>query len=794
MNYGYFAQDKREYVITRLDTPAPWVNYLGSPKYGAIISQNAGGYSFLKSGARGRILRYRFNYDDMPGRYVYLRDDDTSDYWSASWQPVGKQEGYRGQCRHGLGYTVIESQYSEIASHTTYYVPLGQRYEIWRQRLKNESDRQRHLSLFGYAEFSNHGDYEQDLVNLQYSLFISKTHFDENKIIQAISENSDEAVFRFFALTGSPINSYCGDREAFIGAYRSYRNPQAVVEGHCANALNYNLNSCGALHTAISLQPGEEKELIFILGQHAQDEAADIVRRYEPDGLSQSQCELDLQALERYWQHNLANLQVETPDENFNQMVNNWNAYQCFTTFIWSRAASLIYCGQRDGYGYRDTVQDIQGIMHLRPDLAREKLIFMLTAQLDHGAGLPLVSFDHYPGRDYTVDAFAHISENGEPAYRADDALWLFPTVKKYIAETGEIDFLNLQVPYANTGTGTVYEHLKQAIAFSYAHPGRNGLPAGLIADWNDTLRLGEKGESTFVAMQLYLALTTMQRFAALLNDKTYLKDLETKQAELAEKIDALCFEGDRYIRGITDTGLRIGSQDSTAAKLWLNPQSWAVLSGLADQERAQTILDNVYENVRSDYGAHLMDSSLHDLEFDGALARIYNDSCKENAGIFLQPQGWLILAEAWLGRGERAYDYFTASSPAHQNERAEIRVMEPYVYGQFTEGCGSPHAGRSHVPWLTGTASTIMVACVEGILGLRPDATGILVQPAIPRIWDRVRIEKVFRGKRLNIVVENKDGNETGYQEIYLNGQKMDSNYFTFKQLDADNEIVYIM
>ena len=260
MRFGYFDQEKREYVITKLDTPAPWVNYLGSPEYGAIISHNAGGYSFVKSGAKGRILRYRFNDNDTPGRYIYIRDDDSKDYWSASWQPVGKNDGYKGSCRHGLGYTTIESEYKGIETKTSYYVPLKETYEVWRHVIKNNSKKKRNISLFGYAEFTNNSDYEQDTINLQYSQFISRTYFENNKIIQSISENSNEAVFRFFALVGSPITSYTGDKKNFIGNYRSYKNPEAVYKGNCGNKLNYNLNSCGALHTSICLKAGEEKK------------------------------------------------------------------------------------------------------------------------------------------------------------------------------------------------------------------------------------------------------------------------------------------------------------------------------------------------------------------------------------------------------------------------------------------------------------------------------------------------------------------------------------------------------
>ncbi|HZJ99843.1 MAG TPA: hypothetical protein VFC79_07540 [Tissierellaceae bacterium] len=791
MKYGHFDKENKEYVITKLDTPAPWVNYLGSPKYGAIISHNAGGYSFVESGAKGRILRYRFNHDDSPGRYIYLRDDDSKDYWSQSWQPVGKVRGYKGSCRHGLGYTSIESEYAGILSKTTYYVPLDETYEIWKLNIKNKSNKERNISIFGYAEFSNNSDYEQDTVNLQYSQFISRTYYEDNRIIQSISENSDEAEYRFFALLGSPISSYTGDKRDFIGSYHSYSNPQAVMRGNCGNTLNYNLNSCGALHTSNCLKPGEEKEIIFILGQHKPSNAQAIIDRYKDDP---NKTNLDLLDLKKYWDENSKNFRVQSPDENFNHMINTWNAYQCFITFTWSRAASLIYCGQRNGYGYRDTVQDIQGIIHLAPEKAKEKLTFMLSAQVDNGGGLPLVKFSHNPGHEDTPDDYSYVRETGHPSYRADDALWLFPTIKKYINETGDLDYLDQMIPYANKGIDTVYNHLKKAIDFSLNRLGPNGLPAGLHADWNDCLRLGTNGESTFVAMQLYQSLDIMMDFAKTKLDISYLKYLSAHRYSLAEKIENLCFEGDRYIRGITEDGMRVGSKDNKEASLWLNPQSWAVISGLVDKDIGEVILENVYKNLNTKYGAKLMNPSFKEHGFEGALAKVYNASSKENGGIFLQTQGWLILAEALMGHGNRAYQYYKESSPAHQNDIAHTRIMEPYVYGQFTESSDSPFEGRSHVHWLTGTASTVMVGVVEGILGIRPDINGILIQPSIPSEWKELTIEKTFRGKKLVIMIVNQEEKENGFKEIYLNGAKVKSNYFLEEDLSAFSEILYIM
>lgn len=803
MNYGYFDSLNREYVITRPDTPAPWVNYLGSPEYGAIISNNAGGYSFAKSGANGRILRYIFNSFDQPGRYLYLRDNDSADYWSASWQPVGKSlDLCRYECRHGMGYTVMTADYSGIRSEAAYYVPLGKSYEVWTLSVSNHSERARDLTLTGYAEFTNHSNYEQDQVNLQYSLFITKTLFEKNRIIQQIHGNLDalpedgqvdskNVTERFFGLAGAEAASYCGEKEHFLGKYHGYGNPLGVISGSLGNVDSYNENSCGALSCQVTLAPGETKTILFVLGPDGSEAAASILDSYADPA---AQTKKELQELKSFWYEKLDHLKVRTPSPEFDTMLNTWNAYNCFMTFIWSRAASFIYCGLRNGYGYRDTVQDIQGIIHLAPEMAAEKLRFMLSAQVSRGGGLPLVKFTHCPGQEDTPDDASYRQETGHPAYRADDALWLFPTVWKYISETGNLDFLDEIIPFADKEEDTVYGHLRRAIQFSIDHLGPHGMPAGLYADWNDCLRLGADGESSFVAMQFYYALDILKRFAEYKKDADYVKYLEEKLAEAGTIIQTLCWDQDRFIRGYTEHGERIGAPADPEASLWLNPQSWAVISGLASPGQADAVLENVYKNLNTDYGALLMDPPYHAHAFDGALAVIYNQGTKENAGIFSQSQGWLILAEALRGHGERAFTYFMENAPAAQNDRAEIRRLEPYCYGQFTEGRASEHPGRSHVHWLTGTASTVMVGCVEGILGLRPDPEGIRIAPSIPKGWEHLEIEKDFRGKHLHIRIENPDGRESGFQKLILNGRELDSSYIPAGILEEENEIRLIL
>ena len=621
MKYGYFDNENREYVITNPATPAPWVNYLGSPEYGAIISNNAGGYSFAKSGANGRILRYVFNNFDQPGRYIYIRDDRSSDFWSASWQPAGKDLAqYKSECRHGIGYTKISADYSDIHSEALYYVPLGKSYEVWALSVTNHSDHERNLTLSGYAEFTNHNNYEQDQVNLQYSLFISRTLFEGNRITQQIhgnldaipeNENVDEknVTERFFGLAGAEVSSYCGDKNEFLGSYHGYGNPEGIVCGDLGDKTSYNENSCGALSCKITLKAGETRTIAFLLGMKPSSEAAEVIRCYENPAPTVAE---ELEALKADWNSKLDNLKVSTPSPEFDTMINTWNAYNCFMTFIWSRAASFIYCGLRNGYGYRDTVQDIQGIIHLAPKMALEKIRFMLSAQVNNGGGLPLVKFTHTPGKEDTPDDASYVQETGHPAYRADDALWLFPTVYKYISETGNTAFLDEVIPFANKEEATVYEHLKRAVAFSLDHLGPHGMPAGLYADWNDCLRLGANGESSFVALQFYYAMTILKIFAEYKKDTEYVQYLEETQKAFGEKVQELCWDNDRFVRGYTESGERIGEAAAPEANMWLNPQSWAVISGLATPEQGDAALNNVYERLNTEYGAILMDCLLY--------------------------------------------------------------------------------------------------------------------------------------------------------------------------------------
>ncbi|MRS04611.1 N,N'-diacetylchitobiose phosphorylase, partial [bacterium] len=374
MQYGYFDDDKKEYVITRPDTPQSWSNYLGSTEYGAIITNNAGGYGFYKSGAKGRFLRLRFNSVpmDQPGRYFYLRDRQSGDYWSASWQPVGKPlEQYASICRHGTAYTTIESTYSGIKSETTYFVPVGECFEYWRLKITNESDKPRDLSIFSFCEFTNQWNTFQDTVNLQYSLFIIQgTRIEDNLLRISIQDNlnketesyveDDSAMNTWIGMVGSPVTGYDTNREAFLGTYRGYHNPSVVENGKCSNSNTYGDNGCGSLQTEITLQPGECREVMILLGI---GDACTIGKRTLAKFGSLEQADLELEKLKESWHSKIGSMTANTPDEEFNHTINMWGLYNCLITFAWSRAASLVYNGERDGLGYRDSVQDVLGVL-----------------------------------------------------------------------------------------------------------------------------------------------------------------------------------------------------------------------------------------------------------------------------------------------------------------------------------------------------------------------------------------------------------------------------------------------
>jgi cellobiose phosphorylase len=780
MQYGHFDDSAKEYVITRPDTPQSWSNYLGSTEYGAIITNNAGGYGFYQSGARGRFLRLRFNNVplDQPGRYFYLRDNASGDYWSASWQPVGKPlDQYQSTCRHGTAYTVITSRYAGIASEATYFVPLGQNFEYWRLKVTNESDQPRELSAFSFCEFTNQWNTQQDQVNLQYSLFIVRGELTDDKLLRiAIQDNltpESEAFFKhdlamhsWMGMAGSAIDGFDSSREAFLGPYRGYHNPLAVEQGRCDGSRVYGDNACGSLQTNLTLQPGESREVLILLGI---GDARTVGKSTFAEFGSLVRAEAELQKLKEHWHAKLGSLTVNTPDEELNHTLNVWGLYNCLITFAWSRAASLVYNGERDGLGFRDSVQDILGVLAAIPEEARQRLELMLTGQVANGGAMPIVqAFGHKPGSE---------TPPANEEYRSDDCLWFFNAVPAYVGETGDFDFYNKILPYADHGEATVFGHLRRALEFNLERTGKHGLPCGLSADWNDCLRLGYYGESLFVAFQVRLGLTVYAEIAERLHQPAEADWALSQREKLDAAIQAIAWDGDWFIWAIGQDGTVYGTKDYTEGQVYLNTQVWSVLSEAATPEQAARSMDTVHKQLATPYGLMLSAPPFVKTPIDVMRAVVFNPGIKENAGIFNHTQGWGIMAECLLGHGERAYEYLRASMPAAYNTKAEVRQCEPYVQAQTTYSTYSPRAGNTRTAWLTGAAAWSYYSATQYILGIRPEADGLRLGPCIPSAWDGFSATRQFRGQTLRITVHNPEHVCKGVIKMTVDGNPIEGN-----------------
>ncbi len=801
VQYGYFDDENKEYVIERPDTPRSWSNYLGSTEYGAIITNNAGGYSFYKSAAQGRFMRMLFNAVpmDQPGRYLYIRDKESGNYWSASWQPVGKSlltpsgHEYKSECRHGTAYTKITSEYSDIKSETLYFVPLKRTDEIWHLKITNNGKEKRNLSVFTFVEYTNNWKLSQDLNNLQYSQYIIKMNVVDNIIDHGTNvympsmpedfEDDGQGRHTYLAITGAEVKGFDTDRDIFLGAYHAYANPVVVEEGKCKNSIAVGDNGCGTLQVDVEIQPGETKELIVVMGV---GEAGIEGKKAVQELGNPAAVQKEFNKLKKYWHSKIKGLNTETPDKEFNSMFNVWNPYNNLMTFAWSRAASLIYSGERDGLGFRDTVQDMLGIIQSIPEEVRERLELMITGQVSNGGAMPVVKpFAHNPGNEPMPE---------ETMYRSDDCMWLFNTIPAFVKETGDISFYNKILPYADKGEDTVFGHLKQAIMFNLNHSGMHGFPCGLSADWNDCLVLGFDGETTFVAFQLRYALKTFIEIAEMMNKPEEIKWAEEQLKKLDENLEKYAWDGDWYLRAYRADGLKFGSKENDEASIFLEPQPWAVISGHTSEDKSKKLLDVVNKHLSTDYGLMINDPPVEKTDPKVIKSRLFNKGMKENASIFQHTQSWVVIAETLVGNGNRAYEYFRKFMPSAYNTKAELRETEPYVYAQFTNSIYSPRYGASRLPWLSGTASWAYYAAAQYILGIQPDYYGLKINPCIPSDWKELKVTRRFRNKYFYIVIKNKKGKQKGVKNLNVNGEDIEGNLIPLEKMKENNEVVVIM
>lgn len=781
MQYGHFDNEKREYVIDRVDLPVSWTNYLGVKDLCVVVNHTAGGYMFYQSPEYHRVTRFRGNAVpmDRPGHYVYLRDAEDGDYWSISWQPVGKPlDQAKYTCRHGMSYTTYECDYKGIKASQTLMVPMDDAVELWDVRLKNTTDKERRISVFSYCEFSFH-HIMIDNQNFQMSLYCAGSSYDENIIEYDLFY--EEFGYQYFTSNVTPDGFECL-RDSFLGAYRTEDNPIAVEHGTCSGSHELGNNHCGSLQKDLVLAPGEEVRLIFMLGEGNREAGKKIREKYS----DMANVDAAYAQLKDYWENKFAQLQIKTPNEGMNTLINTWNLYQAEVNIMFSRFASFIEVGGRTGLGYRDTAQDAMTIPHSNPEKCRQRIVELLRGLTTKGYGLHLFSPEWFdpdakkekkkPFKSPTVIPTVNANNivHGLEDACSDDALWLVPSIIEYIKETGETGFADEAVTYADGGEGTVYEHMKRILDFSAEQVGATGICKGLRADWNDCLNLGG-GESAMVSFLHYWAICHFLQLAEYLGRT---EDVEKYQA-MRERVGNVCnrelWDKEWFIRGITKNGKKIGTSEDAEGKVHLESNAWAVLSGAADVEKGKRAMDSVDKYLFTPYGI-LLNAPSYTVPNDdiGFVTRVY-PGLKENGSIFSHPNPWAWAAECVLGRGDRAMKFYNALCPYYQNNMIEIRQSEPYSYCQFVVGRDHTAFGRARHPFMTGSGGWAYFSATRYMLGIRPDFEHLTIDPCIPADWREFSAVRRWRGAEYDIHVENPDGVMKGVQELYLDGEKVE-------------------
>ncbi|GHV15914.1 N,N'-diacetylchitobiose phosphorylase [Spirochaetia bacterium] len=789
MQYGYFDDEKREYVIDRVDVPVSWTNYIGTKDLCGVFNHTAGGYLFYKNAEYHRVSRFRPNGVpmDRPGHYVYVREDEPEkagaegtlvpDYWSLSWQPVGKPLDSSGPdaakytCRHGLSYSRFQVEYSGIRGEQTLFIPPEDPVEIWDVKLKNESGRRRTLSVFGYMEFSYH-HIDMDNKNFQMSLYASGSSCKDGVI--EFDPFYEDGGFQFFTAAGGNAGDFDSMRDRFIGPYRTETNPIAVEKGRCSQSSELGGNHCGAIRRQITLEPGEERRVIFILGEGNAETGVQYRAKYG----NFAAVDAAFAGLAHFWDEKLGKLQVETPNKGMNTMLNIWTLYQSEINVMFSRFASFIEVGGRTGLGYRDTAQDAMCIPHSNPEKCRGRLVELLRGLTATGYGLHLFEpewFEEQKPPAFKSPTVVPTPDKSQIVHGlkdtcADDALWLVPAIVEYVRETGDLGFIDEVFTYADSGKGTVYEHMTKILGFSAEQVGAHGVCKGLRADWNDCLNLGG-GESAMVSFLHHWALIHFVSLAERLGRKEDAK----KYAALAEKVRQTCekelWDGRWYSRGITASGRKIGTQANEEGKVFMESNTWAVVSLAASRERGLSAMDAVDEYLYTPYGLQLCAPAYTKPDDEiGFVTRVY-PGVKENAAIFSHPNPWAWCAEAILGRGDRAMKFYDALCPYYQNDKIEIREAEPYSYCQFVMGSDHTAFGRARHPFMTGSGGWSYFAATRYILGIQPDFDRLVIDPCVPADWQGFTVRRVWRDAVYEIDVRNSGGVSKGVKELTLNG-----------------------
>jgi cellobiose phosphorylase len=782
MRYGYFDDAAREYVITQPRTPLPWINYLGCQSYFGLISNTGGGYSFYRDARLRRITRYRYNNApfDFGGRYLYLRDDESREFWSPSWQPTRSTlEEYA--CRHGMGYTIIGGKRNGVEARTRYFVPLDENLEIWQVTVTNHRLTPAALSLFSSIEFCL-WDAQDDATNFQRNFSIGQVEIEDDVIYHKTEYRERRDHFAYFACSEKPAG-FDTQRDVFLGPYRGWERPAAVERGQSFNSVAHGWAPIGSHQVKLKLKPGESRQVIFILGYHEnpKDKKFDppdsqtinkktvkpVIAKY----LKASNADAAYEALRAYWNGLLGICQVETPDPHTDRMVNIWNAYQCMATFNMSRSASFFESGVGRGLGYRDSNQDLLGFVHMVPPRARERILDLAATQLPTG------------GAYHQYQPLTKRGNNDVGGNFNDDPHWLIVGVSAYLKETADWSILDEKVPYDNQpGTETpLYEHLQRSFQYTLDRLGPHGLPLIGRADWNDCLNLncfsdtpgqsfqtttnkdGKVAESVFIGGLFVLAGKELAAIALHRGRKEEAARYLADAARMEETVRKHGWDGEWFLRAYDDFGHKVGSKECEEGKIFIEPQGFCVLAGIGLKDgRASKALASVRKHLATPHGIVLQQPAYSRYYVHLGEISSYPPGYKENAGIFCHNNPWVIIAETMMGNGDAAHDYYTRINPSAREGISDVHRLEPYVYPQMIAGRDAPTHGEAKNSWLTGTAAWTYYAITQWILGIRPGLDGLEIAPVIPERWTGFKATRKFRGVTYQITVRRAGpGNE---------------------------------
>ena len=758
-----FEDDKREVRFFRYDMPTPWMNYLSNGTFTTMISHAGGGVAFYKSPQIFRINHYRFFHlpTDRSGFYTYIKDG--GDVWCPTSQPAPVKPE-RWNSVHGLGYTRFEAFRNGLCVNASYFVGKEENALIWQLTFKSENDR--HVEMYPFVELGM----MEFMRELQWQCYnkhqLEVTFLDQEKALVyrygvESQPRPEETPLVYFA-ADVPIAAYEGDRDEFIGPYRSEEEPIGVTRERLGDSLLKGGDPCFALQIPLDLKAGEEKQVCIFLGTGKnRDEISRSLANCRRPGFAEDQ----FQGLKQDWKGYLDHFQCNVPDEETARMVNCWNPYQAHRNFLFSRNLSFYATGTFRGVGYRDTAQDILAMIPFDTEAAREKTRLLLTQQYKDGH----VNHYFFPVEGYDPVTTVH----------SDDHLWTILTVFQLVMEEGNTDFLTESVPYFDGGEGTVYEHLKKSLEFTSTHLGERGFPLMLRSDWNDALfrvcREG-KGESIWTSMQLGVMLEKMQKLAALMDEEEYGDWCRQFYESQKELVNTKGWDGKWFRRAIMDNGEYVGCENSEEARIWLNAQTWSVLSGMGDAEKSAMAMESVHEILNTPLGIKKIHPPIVNFPTPQEPLTNYNPGTGENGSVFCHANTWAVISECMLGHGNRAYEYYRQLIPSVAMEKAGIwrYKAEPYVYASNIFGPDSLRFGLANVSWLTGTAAWMYVAVSQYILGVRAGYEGLVVAPCLPDSWDHVKVTRKFRDAVYEIEIVKGKSSSLTVDGTYVDGMQI--------------------